>query len=33
MDDHLTEREFDGASWFAGDQPSIVDVALSCRRV
>jgi glutathione S-transferase len=27
MDDHLTEREFDGDGWFVGSLPSIVDVA------
>jgi glutathione S-transferase len=27
MDDHLTLGEFDGQRWFAGDQPTIVDLA------
>jgi glutathione S-transferase len=28
MDDHLTQREFDGGKWFAGSMPTIADVAL-----
>ena len=27
MDDHLTLGEFDGRPWFAGDRPTIVDLA------
>ena len=27
MDDHLTLGEFDGRQWFAGDRPTIVDLA------
>jgi len=27
MDDHLTLSEFDGRLWFAGERPTIVDVA------
>jgi glutathione S-transferase len=27
MDDHLTLGEFDGLPWFAGDRPTIVDLA------
>jgi glutathione S-transferase len=27
LDDHLTLGEFDGQQWFAGDQPTIVDLA------
>jgi glutathione S-transferase len=28
MDDHMTKRELDGASWFAADGPTIADIAL-----
>jgi glutathione S-transferase len=28
MDDHMTQREFDGASWFVGDGPTLAEVAL-----
>jgi glutathione S-transferase len=28
MDDHMTKREFDDARWFAGDAPTIADIAL-----
>jgi glutathione S-transferase len=28
MDDHLTQREFDGGKWFAGATPTIADIAL-----
>jgi glutathione S-transferase len=28
MDDHMTAREFDGASWFVGDGPTLADIAL-----
>jgi glutathione S-transferase len=27
LDDHLTHREFDGRPWFAGQRPTIVDLA------
>lgn len=27
LDDHLTDREIDGADWIVGDDPSIADVA------
>jgi glutathione S-transferase len=28
MDDHMTQREFDGGQWFAGSTPTIADIAL-----
>ena len=28
MDDHLTQREFDGGKWFAAPTPTIADIAL-----
>lgn len=28
MDDHMTRREFDGASWFVGDHPTLADLVL-----
>lgn len=28
MDDHMTQREFDGGKWFVGPAPTIADIAL-----
>jgi glutathione S-transferase len=28
MDDHMTLREYDGLAWFAGDGPTLADIAL-----
>ena len=28
MDDHMTQREFDGGKWFVGSAPTIADIAL-----
>ncbi|MDB5523027.1 MAG: gstc [Rhizobium sp.] len=28
MDDHMTARHFDGKEWFAGDGPTLADIAL-----